>query len=89
MTISVELTFEQLVKAIEKLPPEEAELLARVIERHRWKGRETTEEDRMRRIQAVQRLAAMELPVSDWEEMEREIIEARLEAYKRCSDVPL
>jgi len=43
----------------------------------------------MRRIQAVRRLAAMELPVSDWEEMEREIIKARLEAYKRCSDVPL
>ena len=89
MTISVELTFEQLVKAIEKLPPEETEQLARVIERHRGKGRKTIEEDRMRRIQAVRRLAAMELPVSDWEEMEREIIEARLEAYKRCSDVPL
>jgi len=89
MTISVELTFEQLVKAIEKLPPEETEQLARVIERHRQKGREAIEEDRTRRVQAVRRLAAMELPVSDWEEMEREIIEARLEVYKRCSDVPL
>jgi len=89
MTISVELTFDQLVKAIRKLPPEETEQLAQVVECHRQEVREIAEEDRMRRIQAVRRLAAMELPVSDWEEMEREIIEARLEAYKRCSDVPL
>ena len=42
MTISVELTFDQLVKAIEKLSLEETEQLVQIIERH-WRevgGRE-------------------------------------------------
>jgi len=36
MTISVELTFDQLVKAIEKLSLEETEQLVQIIERH-WR----------------------------------------------------
>lgn len=91
MTVSVELTFEQLVKAIEKLPPEEAEQLARIVERYRREVQEMeTEKQRRLRQEALKRMLSMEeAPVSDWEQMEREIIEARLEAYKRCSDVPL
>ncbi|MEA3459525.1 MAG: hypothetical protein U9R11_02435 [Chloroflexota bacterium] len=91
MTISVELTFEQLVKAVGKLPPEEAEQLARIVERYRREVQEMeTEKQRRLRQEALKRMLSMEeAPVSDWEQMEREITEARLEAYKRCSDVPL
>lgn len=91
MTISVELTFDQLVKAVRKLPAEETEQLARVVERHRREvegmGAKT---QRQLRQEALERMFVMEeAPVSDWDQMEREIAEARLEAYKRCSDVPL
>jgi len=91
MTISVELTFDQLVKAIEKLRPEETEQLAQVVERHRWEvGGIGAKVQRRLRQEALERMFSMEeAPVSDWEQMEREIAEARLEAYKRCSDVPL
>jgi formylmethanofuran dehydrogenase subunit E len=91
MTRSVELTFDQLVKAVEKLRPEETEQLAQVVERHRREVEETEAKARRRlRQEALKRMLLMEeAPVSDWEQMEREIAEARLEAYKRCSDVPL
>ena len=90
MTISVELTFDQLVKAIEKLRPEETEQLAQVVERHRREVGETGAKARRRlRQEALERMLLMEkAPVSDWEQMEREITEARLEAYKQCGDVP-
>jgi uncharacterized membrane protein len=91
MTRSVELTFDQLVKAVEKLRPEETEQLAQVVERHRREAREIEAKVQRRlRQEALERMLSMEkAPVSDWEQMEREIAKARLEAYKRCSDVPL
>ncbi len=91
MTISVELTFDQLVKAIGKLRPEETERLAQVVERHRWEvgGVEAKVQRRLRQEALKRMLSIEEAPVSDWDQMEREIAEARLEAYKQCSDVPL
>lgn len=91
MTISVELTFDQLVKAIEKLRPEETEQLAQVVERHRREVGETGAKARRRlRQEALERMLLMEeAHVSDWEQMEQEIMGARLEAYKRCGDMPL
>lgn len=61
MTISVELTFNQLVKAIEKLPPEETEQLAQVVERHRWEvgGIEAKVQRRLRQ-EALKRMLSME-----------------------------
>jgi hypothetical protein len=91
MTISVELTFDQLVKAMGKLRPEEIEQLAQVVERHRQEveGMGAKTQRRLRQ-EALKRMFSMgEAPVSDWDQMELEIAEARLEAYKRCSDVPL
>jgi hypothetical protein len=91
MTISVELTFDQLVKAITKLRPEETEQLAQVVECHRQEVGETGAKARRRlRQEALEQMLSMEeAPVSDWKQMEREIAEARLEAYRQCSDVPL
>ena len=91
MTISVELTFDQLVKAIEKLRPEKTEQPAQIVERHRWEvgGIEAKVQRRLRQ-EALERMFSMEeAPVSDWNQMDREIAEARLEAYKQCSDAPL
>ncbi len=90
MTISVELTFDQLIKAIGKLRPEETERLARVVERHRREVAGIGDRAQRRlRQEALERMLLMEeAPVSDWDQMEREIAEARLEAYKLCSDVP-
>jgi hypothetical protein len=90
MTISVELTFDQLVKAIEKLAPEETNQLARVVERHRWElGELGAKVQRRRQQEALERMFSMEeAPVSDWEQMEQEIAEARLETDKRCSNAP-
>lgn len=61
MTISVELTFNQLVKAIEKLPPEETEQLAQVVERHRWEvgGIEAKVQRRLRQ-EALKRMLSIE-----------------------------
>ena len=61
MTISVELTFDQLVKAIEKLPPEETEQLAQVVERHRWEvgGIEAKVQRRLRQ-EALKRMLSIE-----------------------------
>ena len=42
--------------------------------------------ERERRVEAVQRMAEMNLPVSEWEEMEEEIGEARREALRQCQD---
>ena len=60
MTISVELTFNQLVKAIEKLPPEETEQLAQVVERHRWEvgGIEAKVQRRLRQ-EALKRMLSI------------------------------
>lgn len=80
MTISVELTFDQLVKAIEKLSLEETEQLVQIIERH-WRevGGTGAKVQRRLRQEALKRMLSMEeAPVSDWEQMEREITEARL-----------
>jgi DNA-binding transcriptional regulator YiaG len=91
MTISVEFTFDQLIRAIEKLSPEKTEQLAQIVERHRWEVGEMRAMERRRlRQEALERMFSMEeAPVSNWEQMEREIAEARLEVYKRCGDVPL
>jgi hypothetical protein len=67
----------------------ETGLIAEALEHHRRQMQRAEEEERRHRIQAVERLAAMSLPVSAWEQMEREIAEARQEVYKQCSDVPL
>ena len=60
MTISVELTFNQLVKTIEKLPPEETEQLAQVVERHRWEvgGIEAKVQRRLRQ-EALKRMLSI------------------------------
>lgn len=91
MTVSVELTFDQLIKAVEKLPLEEAEQLTQIVERHRREvGEMEAKAQRRLRQEALERMLSMEkAPVSEWEHMEREITEARLEAYKQCGDVPL
>ncbi len=61
MTVSVELTFDQLVKAIGRLRPEETEQLAQVVERHRWEvgGIEAKVQRRLRQ-EALKRMLSIE-----------------------------
>jgi predicted DNA-binding antitoxin AbrB/MazE fold protein len=80
MTFTVEATYENgVLRPAQPLPLREHEKVELVVRTPRGLSETTSAPPAHVRYEALQRLLALNLPVTDWEQMEKEIVRGAVE----------